>query len=397
MTPSDPASFAPTLAEAAAAALERPAFEAIIESLPDPVLVVAARQAENLADRRVIYANVAARDLLRIQGEGSSLVSAIRHPRVLEAVDESLFGNINGEAAYETGGAQDRFWRVRTQPLAPARDGARLALLVIRDETDSRRNERMRADFLANASHELRTPLASLTGFVETLRGHAKDDPVARERFLGVMAAQAGRMARLIDDLMSLSRIELNEHIAPDGRVDVVVAVLDVIDALTPLASERGVTLKARLADRGAAMIVGDRDQILQVAQNLIDNAVKYSPANGAVEIEVAPNVSADDAIASTRAGGARLSLLSPDLIGGERFVMLRCADAGPGIAREYLPRLSERFYRVEGQKSGERLGTGLGLAIVKHIINRHRGGLAIESEEGRGTTFTAYLPRLTS
>jgi two-component system phosphate regulon sensor histidine kinase PhoR len=366
-----------------------------VENLPDPVMVIAAREAENLADRRVIYANAAAREQLRIFGEGAPLVSSIRHPRVLEAADESLFGNINGEAAYETGGAQDRFWRVRTRPLDPAADGARLALMVIRDETDARRNERMRADFLANASHELRTPLASLTGFIETLRGHAKDDQVARERFLGVMAAQASRMARLIDDLMSLSRIELNEHIAPDGRVDIVVAVLDVIDALSPLAAERGVVLRTRLAPRGAAMVIGDRDQILQVAQNLIDNAVKYSPNNGVVEIEVAEAMSADAAIAPTRSGGGRLSLLSPDLIGGERFVVLRVADAGPGIAREYLPRLSERFYRVEGQKSGERLGTGLGLAIVKHIINRHRGGLAIESAEGQGTTFTAYLPRL--
>jgi len=374
--------------------LERPAFGAIVESLPDPVLVIAAHDAENLSDRRVVYANPAARELLRIQVEGATLVSAIRHPRVLEAVDESLFGEINGEAAYETGGAQDRFWRVRTRPLERARDGAFLALMVLRDETDSRRNERMRADFLANASHELRTPLASLTGFIETLRGHAKDDTVARERFLGVMAAQAGRMARLIDDLMSLSRIELNEHIAPEGRVDVVLAVLDVIDALTPLAAERGVTFSTRLAPRGTAMIVGDRDQILQVAQNLIDNAVKYSPNGGVVDIELADGLTADEAITATRQGGARLSLLSPDLIGGERFVMLRCADRGPGIAREYLPRLSERFYRVEGQKSGERLGTGLGLAIVKHITNRHRGGLAIESVEGQGTTFTAYFPR---
>ncbi|MBV9508875.1 MAG: PAS domain-containing protein [Caulobacteraceae bacterium] len=377
------------------AELERPAFGVLVESLPDPVLVIAARDAENLADRRVIFANAAARELLRIQSGGVPLVSAIRHPRVLEAVDESLFDNVMGEAAYETGGAQDRFWRVRTQPLAPAKDGAKLALMVIRDETDSRRNERMRADFLANASHELRTPLASLTGFIETLRGHAKDDSAARERFLGVMAAQAGRMARLIDDLLSLSRIELNEHIAPEGQVDVVTTVLDVIDALTPLAAERGVKLKANLAPRGAATVAGDRDQILQVAQNLIDNAVKYSPSDGVVEIEVAENQTADAAIASTRPGAARLSLLSPDLVGGERFVVLRCADAGPGIAREYLPRLSERFYRVEGQKSGERLGTGLGLAIVKHIINRHRGGLAIESLEGGGTTFIAYLPRL--
>ena len=374
---------------------ERPAFAALVESLPDPVLVVVARNAEDPSDRRVAFANRAARDLLRIQTEGAPLVSAIRHPRVLEAVDESLFGLAQGEASYETGGAQDRYWRVLTRPLEPTADGARQALLVIRDETDSRRNERMRADFLANASHELRTPLASLTGFIETLRGHAKDDTVARERFLGVMAAQAGRMARLIDDLMSLSRIELNEHIAPEGKVDVALAVLDVIDALSPLAAERGVKFKTTLPERGQAVINGDRDQILQVAQNLIDNASKYSPAGDVVEVEVAVGLTADAAIGALRPGAARLSILNPDLVGGERFVVLRCADHGPGIAREHLPRLSERFYRVEGQKSGERLGTGLGLAIVKHIVNRHRGGLAVESAAGQGTTFIAYFPRL--
>jgi len=375
-------------------AAERPAFGAMVESLPDPVLVVSARDALDLADRRLVFANVAARELLRIQGEGAPLVSAIRHPRVLEAVDESLFGGQPGEAAYETGGAQDRFWRVLTRPLAPAEDGSKLALLVIRDETDSRRNERMRADFLANASHELRTPLASLTGFIETLRGHAKDDAVARERFLGVMAAQAGRMARLIDDLLSLSRIELNEHIAPEGRVDLSLAVLDVIDALTPLAAEYGVKLQTDLPERGAASVNGDRDQILQVIQNLFDNALKYSPRGGVVEIRLDADLPAEAVLTPARPGAARLSLLTPDMVGGERFVVLRCTDHGPGIAREHLPRLSERFYRVEGQKSGEKLGTGLGLAIVKHIINRHRGGLAIESVERQGTTLTAYLPR---
>jgi two-component system, OmpR family, phosphate regulon sensor histidine kinase PhoR len=384
-----------SLASAAlTAAQERPAYGALVESLPDPVLVVAARDAAELADRRVVFANPAARELLRIQSEGVPLVSAIRHPRVLEAVDESLFGRLPGEAAYETGGAQDRYWRVLTRPLDPAPDGARLALLVIRDETDSRRNERMRADFLANASHELRTPLASLTGFIETIRGHAKDDPVARERFLGVMAAQAGRMARLIDDLLSLSRIELNEHIAPEGRVDLALAVMDVIDALTPLANEYGVKLRTHLPEKGVAVINGDRDQILQVIQNLFDNALKYSPRGEAVEIELAADMPADAILPSPRPGAARLSLLNPDLVGGERFVVLRCADRGQGIAREHLPRLSERFYRVQGQKSGEKLGTGLGLAIVKHIINRHRGGLAIESIEGAGTILTAYFPR---
>jgi two-component system phosphate regulon sensor histidine kinase PhoR len=385
----------PSLADALVAQYERPAFAEMVERLPDPVLVVAAQDAEDPSDRRLIFANAPARELLRIQTEGGPLVSAIRNPRVLEAVDEALFGRLDGEAAWETGGAQDRFWRVLTRPLEDAADGARLALMVLRDETDARRNERMRADFLANASHELRTPLASLTGFIETLRGHAKDDAVARERFLGVMAAQAGRMARLIDDLLSLSRIELNEHIAPEGRLDIVVAVLDVIDALAPLAAERGVRLAPTLVERGRANITGDRDQMLQVAQNLIDNAAKYSPAGGTVEIEVACDLTAEAAIAQRRPGAARLSLLSPDLFGGERFVALSVTDHGPGIAREHLPRLSERFYRVEGQKSGERLGTGLGLAIVKHIINRHRGGLVIESLEGEGTTFTAYLPQL--
>ena len=219
--------------------------------------------------------------------------------------------------------------------------------------------------------------------------------PSRAERFLGVMARQAARMARLIDDLMSLSRIELNEHIAPEGRVDVGLAVLDVIDSLAPLAGEQKVRLQTRMAARGTAMVIGDRDQILQVAQNLIDNAVKYSPPGGVVDIEVVADCSAEEALAPTRPGGARLSLLSPDLKGGERFVVLRFADSGPGIARQYLPRLSERFYRVEGQKSGERLGTGLGLAIVKHIVNRHRGGLAVESVEGKGATLIAYLPRL--
>jgi two-component system phosphate regulon sensor histidine kinase PhoR len=374
---------------------DQPAFAALVDSLPDPVMVVSARDAEDPSDRRVVFANLAARELLRIAAAGGPLVAAIRHPQVLEAVDESLFGGMKGEAAYETGGAQDRFWRVMTRPLAAAADQARLALLVIRDETDSRRNERMRADFLANASHELRTPLASLTGFIETLRGHARDDPEARDRFLGVMAAQAGRMARLIDDLMSLSRIELNEHIAPAGRVDVAQVTRDVIDGLAPLAAETGVRLEPRLAERGKAMITGDRDQMLQVAQNLIDNALKFSPPGASIEIDVIDDVSAETALGATRPGAARLSLLNPDLIGGERFVVLRVADHGRGIAREHMPRLSERFYRVEGQKSGERLGTGLGLAIVKHIINRHRGGLAIESLEGQGATFTAYLPRL--
>jgi two-component system phosphate regulon sensor histidine kinase PhoR len=202
-------------------------------------MVIAAEEADDLTGRRFLFANAAARELFKIQPEGGLLVTAMRNPRVLEAVDEACSANVEG-----VGRVRDR--RNPGPGLAgarpPLKEGAgrsRLALLALRDETDARRSERTRADFLANASHELRTPLASLSGFIETLRGHAKDDPGARDKFLGIMLAQAERMSRLIDDLMSLSRIELNEHIAPLGRVDLAMAAVDVIDALAPQAARR--------------------------------------------------------------------------------------------------------------------------------------------------------------
>jgi two-component system phosphate regulon sensor histidine kinase PhoR len=334
----------------------------------------------------------AARELLRLPPETALLVAAVRNPEVLEVVDEALFGGMEGQAEYEAGGVQERFWRAVAKPLAPGPDGARRALLALRDETDARRNERMRADFLANASHELRTPLASLAGFIDTLRGHAKDDPGARERFLAIMASQAWRMARLIEDLMSLSRIELNEHIRPSDEVDLVLTVQDVMDSLAPQAREAGVAFQADLGPRGETVVVGDRDQIVQVAQNLIDNAVKYAGRGGKVRVELERGVTAEAAVTQRSPHGSRLSLLTPDHT-GELYAVLRISDSGPGIKREHLPRLTERFYRVEGQKSGERLGTGLGLAIVKHIMNRHQGGLAVESAEGEGAAFVVYFP----
>jgi len=372
-----------------------PPFEAILERLGDPVLLVAGAERTNPSDRRFLFANAAARDLLRIQRHEGRLTTAVRAPEVLAAVDEALFDQAPGEALYESGGVQDRVWRVRAAPL-DAIDGERLALLSLRDETEFRRSERTRADFLANASHELRTPLASLAGFIETLRGHARDDIAARDKFLAIMHAQAERMRRLIDDLMSLSRIELGEHIPPSGEVDVALAVIDVMDALSPLATERCVAFDLALPPQGEAMVVGDRDQIVQVVQNLAENALKYTPHGGSVRVQVEHGLDAVTAAAPTRVFAAHLSLLTPDRALGRRYVMLRVADTGPGIARGYLPRLTERFYRVEGQKSGEHAGTGLGLAIVKHIINRHRGGLAVESAEGQGAAFTAYIPMTT-
>ncbi|HEY8618085.1 ATP-binding protein [Phenylobacterium sp.] len=385
------ARFQAFLRASAEQADEAPPFSTLISVLPDPILVVSAGEADDFTSRRFIFANPAARELLGVSRSEGLLISATRDPAVLRAVDEALFEGRDAEALHDRGGAQARVLRAYARPLGLALNGRRLALLVFRDETEFHRLERTRVDFLANASHELRTPLASLSGFIETLRGHARDDAAARDRFLGIMQAQAERMRRLIDDLLSLSRIELNEHVAPSGQVDLAGAVSDVLDAAAPIAQEREVRFEVTAP--GSALITGDRDQIVQVVQNLVDNALKYSRPGGVVRIGLDAGLNADAAAAGRRADAARLPLLTPDEPYA-RYVALRVADEGAGIARENLPRLTERFYRVEGQKSGERSGTGLGLAIVKHIANRHRGGLAVESAQGQGTTFTVYFPQ---
>ncbi|WP_333591086.1 sensor histidine kinase [Brevundimonas sp.] len=365
---------------------------AAFEALEDPVLIVGGGEADDIAGRRVLLANAAARDLLRLQTRGGLLLSAIRDPSVLEAVDEALYGGLDRVTDYTPGGARDRRWRAFSRPLPPSGDGQPLALLLLRDETDARRMEMMRVDFLANASHELRTPLASLSGFIETLKGHARQDDAAREKFLDIMSAQAERMGRLVADLLSLSRIELNEHIPPSGRVDLARAAADVIDAVSLLARERDVTIRLDGEAAGVA-VVGDRDEIIQVIQNLVDNAVKYSPPGATVDLTVQRGLSAETVAAAPPDGLARLPLVTPDHEGGTAYAAVTVRDRGPGMARENLPRLTERFYRVEGQKSGPKEGTGLGLAIVKHIVNRHLGGLAVASAPGQGTAFTAWFP----
>jgi two-component system, OmpR family, phosphate regulon sensor histidine kinase PhoR len=361
------------------------AAQMILELLPEPVILVRGRDGEA---PEIAYGNQAAREVFRIELAGASLGAALRRPEVLETIEGALEKETAAEVAFETIGVQPRFWRAFARPLEREAGGERRLVVVLRDETDARRTERMRADFLANASHELRTPLASLAGFVETLRTHAKDDTEAREKFLGIMAQQATRMARLVDDLLSLSRIELNEHIAPSGKVDLARTVEDVADALRPLTEERGVTVVIR-AEPEVTPVTGDRDQLVQVIQNLVDNAVKYTPRGGEVTVALQAAATVEAARQSSRAG-VGLSLLSPDAGEGQGFAVVRVVDEGPGIARQHLPRLSERFYRVEGQRSG---GTGLGLAIVKHVVNRHRGGFIVESAEGEGSTFSVYLP----
>ncbi|MGC1300845.1 MAG: ATP-binding protein, partial [Caulobacteraceae bacterium] len=377
---------------------EAETYALALELAPNPVLLISGGDPDDVAARRVLFANAEARELLRIAREGALLVTALRHPGVLEAIDESLFGRTARTLSYES--QQERFWRVWTKPLPPNSTYDRLALVIMRDETDVRLNERMRADFLANASHELRTPLASLTGFIETLRGHAREDATARDRFLAIMSRQAERMARLIDDLLSLSRIELNEHIRPSGRCDLSLVASDVADALAPQITAKKVKVEVQAPPSGAAVVAGDRDQIVQVVQNLLDNAVKYAPPESVVRVEIAAGLTLEAVNAArpdegrvTAPDGGRMSLLTPVRGAAERYAVVRVDDRGCGLAREHLPRLTERFYRVEGQNSSERTGTGLGLAIVKHIVNRHRGGFFVESAPDRGAAFCVYLP----
>ena len=343
-----------------------PPFALMMDHLVDPILLVSGTDENDFGDRRYLFANGAARNLLRLSRSEGPLTTAVRAPEVLAAVEKALFGGAPTEAHWHSHGALERFWQARVNPLASpgvpnALGSMRLALLTLHDETEMRRIESTRADFLANASHELRTPLASLAGFVETLRGHAKDDPAARDKFLAIMQTQAERMRCLIDDLMSLSRIELSEHIRPSGRVDLTSAVMDVIDALSPQAARRGVMFDLDLPSIGSAWAVGDRDQIVQVVQNLVENAVKYSVTEGRVSIAVEADIRARDAVGASLEGSAHLSLLTPDRADDARYVALRVRDSGSGIARNHFPRLTERFYRVEGQKVRDRPGDGVG------------------------------------
>jgi two-component system phosphate regulon sensor histidine kinase PhoR len=296
-----------------------------------------------------------------------------RDPELLAAVDEALATRKGSAVELQTRVPVERRLLAMVAALDyPASNGGGPALLIsFRDLTEQDRLAKMRADFVANASHELRTPLASLRGFVETLQGAAKDDPEARERFLKVMSEQAERMSRLVDDLLSLSRVEMREHLPLVERVDLNDALSRVIQALQPLAGKTGTTIAFEPLSE-PAIIRGDRDEVVQVFQNLIQNALKYGKPVGRIDVRVSREAAA--------AGRPARFLAS-------------VKDDGPGIAPQHLPRLTERFYRVNVAASREKGGTGLGLAIVKHILNRHRGELMVASTVGQGSTFTVALP----
>ena len=341
----------------------------IIESIPDPLLVVDDRS-------RIQSANRAAQGQFGERIVGRDLSAVIRHPDVLAAVRDALAGESTGEVEFEVAAPVERTFNVRIEslPQDPSRTSGALLLFV--DLSAVRRAEQMRVDFVANVSHELRTPLATLIGFIETLQGPAREDGDARDRFLEIMRLQSLRMSRLVNDLLSLSRIETNEHTPPTGRVDLS-PIIDGVKATLDLEARRkDMRIRIDVAE-GLPPVVGEEDELTQVIQNLLDNAIKYGKAGTPVEVEV----SRADRVPAAYPGGR------------DSAITISVRDRGEGIDPAHIPRLTERFYRVDTARSRELGGTGLGLAIVKHIISRHRGAMTITSRPGDGTTVTVFLP----
>ncbi len=341
-------------------------LQSMMDALPDAVVAID-------PSTIVVAINAAARKIAPALRQGEPVSLGLRMPALIAAVRRAIATGKAERAEFSERLGAERWYEAHVIPavLTSAAGTPTHFLLTFHDLTQHRRVEQMRADFVANASHELRTPLAALSGFIDTLRGPAANDAAARDRFLPIMQMQTERMARLIDDLLSLSRIELREHIAPDAPIELLPVVREVINSLQPRAQERGVEISLVPA-ADPLTVHGDRDELIRVFENLIENAVKYGASGKRVDIRL---VSASDQTAN----------------GGEAKVLVR--DYGPGIAPEHLPRLTERFYRVDVEQSRAAGGTGLGLALVKHSLNRHGGRLTIESTLGAGSTFTVALP----
>lgn len=336
----------------------------IIAAMPDPTIVLD-------ASSNIISHNSTARltfDRIRL---GIPLEHINRDPELIAAVSNAFEKSERRSVRLVQRAGSDQRLTATIAPLGSKADHPPPAVLIsIRDQSEQHRLLEMRSDFIANASHELRTPLASVRGFIETLQGPAKNDPVAHDRFLSIMADQAERMTRLIDDLLLLSRVEEKANLKPIGRVDLGDLIDEVVNSITPIAAERNATITVGSSPDNL-FVNGDRDELFQVFQNLIENAVKYGHDGGTVRLDIA------------KSKGSTVRL--------ERAIVT-IADNGPGIPPEHLPRLTERFYRVNADQSRRIGGTGLGLAIVKHVLNRHEAELHVESIVGTGTTFRVVL-----
>ncbi|WP_454853679.1 phosphate regulon sensor histidine kinase PhoR [Rhizobium binxianense] len=336
-----------------------PEVSATLAALDTPVMVLS-------EDASVLFQNRAAEKAFGEVTIGAHLSARLRSPGVLDMVRETIATNAPNQIEHAERLPSERVYIVRSAPVEfpPVGEGEeeRYFILSFRDISEVRRIDRMRSDFVANASHELRTPLASLRGFIETIQGPAKNDPKAQARFLAIMLDQTTRMSRLVDDLLSLSRLELKSHIAPDEKIDLVPLLGHVRDALLPLAGDVGVSINLHLPE-GKVEVLGDRDELVQVFENLMENACKYGQEGKVVDVWLKN--------------------------GPGQPVEVSIVDQGPGIPAEHVPRLTERFYRVSIEDSRSKKGTGLGLAIVKHILTRHRARLIVKSEVGKGTDFT--------
>lgn len=348
------------------AELPPPARE-IFERLPDPLMLL-----DEMS--RVILANYAMVAVVGTDTQKKHVSSVLRTPALLEAVERTVATGAPASLKFSVHVPVEQHYQAY---VTRTDHGPRVTVVLLHDITAMLKAQEARADFVANASHELRTPLAALTGFIDTLKGHARDDEEAREKFLDIMSVEAGRMRRLIDDLLSLTRIEQNEHVPPIGEVDIQAVVRDAAASLQGLARLDHVTLAVAEVN-GLPPLVGDRDELIQLFQNLMHNAIKYGREGGHVWISVEP---------------ASGPAAPPGRHSADSFVAVAVKDDGEGIPRAAIPRLTERFYRVDVRRSRERGGTGLGLAIVKHIVNRHHGRLLIDSKEGDGSTFTVLLP----
>lgn len=322
---------------------------------------------------RVAVTNAAASTYFGAWVKGQSYISVLRQPALLEPVEDAFFHRKEGRARFvHLEGEVETQFDVKITPLpALAERGRAPVLLVFRDDSDLSAGAAMRADFVANVSHELKTPLTAALGFIETVLGPARDDAATRERFLHLTAQELSRMSRLVSDLLSLSRLEERSRQRPETTLDLVPLLSEAVELLDAVAQDVNVRLTVDAVPEAPAK--ADRDQILQVLTNLIENGIKYGARPGQVRI-------------------ALTEVPHEPVIRGPAW-RLAVTDEGAGVAPEHLPRLTERFYRVDAGRSRTEGGTGLGLAIVKHIVNRHRGRLRIESALGRGTTVTIILP----
>lgn len=340
-----------------------PLMREMLERVPDPLMLV------NGGDR-VLFANGAMRGVIGVGIERKHVSAVLRTPAVLEALARTARTGEPLSVEFAQRVPIERSYQAFTARISC---DPPLVMLLMHDLTAIKRTEQMRVDFIANASHELRTPLAAVSGFIETLKGPARDDAMARDQFLDIMATESERMRRLIEDLLSLTRIELNEHVPPRGEVSLESVIGQATAALSPLAKADKIAIVVD-ASPNLPPVAGERDELVQLFQNLIHNAIKYGRDNGEVRIT----------LRQAAATGRR---------GPETLVFASIKDDGEGIPPEAIPRLTERFYRVDVKRSRERGGTGLGLAIVKHIVNRHNGRMQIESRLGEGSTFTIVLP----